>query len=183
MQNQTVTQIPLPRESSVREVYPATNLADAFAIALPPGTTGDPEVLARFIFAQTSRWISGLMAVRDAIVGPFGLKTSGQLKMNGDAGPQRVGIFRIYGTTAHEIILGEDDSHLDFRLSVLHQMHPSQPATCPPRLIISTVVHCHNALGRAYIFVIAPFHRLIVQSMLRRAARAGWPGENPIVQG
>ena len=43
------------------------------------------------------------------------------------------------------------------------------------RLTLSTVVHCHNRLGRVYLFVIAPFHRLIVRSGLRRAARLGWP--------
>lgn len=40
---------------------------------------------------------------------------------------------------------------------------------------LSTVVHCHNRLGRVYLFAIGPFHRLIVQSGLRRAARRGWP--------
>jgi hypothetical protein len=46
-------------------------------------------------------------------------------------------------------------------------------------LTLSTVVHCHNALGRTYIRVIAPFHRLIVKSCLRRAARTGWPSDSP----
>jgi hypothetical protein len=36
-------------------------------------------------------------------------------------------------------------------------------------------VHCHNRLGRFYIFVIAPFHRLVVKASLRRAAALGWP--------
>jgi hypothetical protein len=36
-------------------------------------------------------------------------------------------------------------------------------------------VHCHNRLGRIYIFLIAPFHRWLVQAILRRAAHIGWP--------
>jgi hypothetical protein len=36
-------------------------------------------------------------------------------------------------------------------------------------------VHCHNRLGRIYITLIAPFHRLVVEASLRRAARLGWP--------
>ncbi|MCQ9426839.1 DUF2867 domain-containing protein [Pseudomonas sp. LJDD11] len=43
------------------------------------------------------------------------------------------------------------------------------------QLTFSTAVHCHNRLGRLYIFVIAPLHRLIVRSSLRSAARLGWP--------
>jgi hypothetical protein len=41
----------------------------------------------------------------------------------------------------------------------------------------ATVVPCHNLLGRAYIFVIAPFHRMVVKASLRRAAMLGWPRE------
>ncbi len=169
-----VTPVALPAESGVCQLYQATNLADAYAVRLPIGTSTDPELLARFIFAQQSPWISRLMRVRDALVAGFGLKTSVQLMKADDlAKAHRIGLFKIYSTSAHEIILGEDDEHLDFRLSLLYQVRPS--VVSAPHLILSTVVHCHNRLGRAYIFIIAPFHRLIVQSMLRRASRIGWP--------
>lgn len=173
-----VTPVALPVESGVRHIYKATNLADAYSIQLPEGATTNPELLARFIFSQQSRWVAGLMAVRDVLVAGFRLKTSSQLqKVECAAKANRVGIFKIYSKSAHEIILGEDDKHLDFRLSVLCQMRSS--AMISPNLTVSTVVHCHNLLGRIYIFVIAPFHRLIVQSMLRRAARIGWPKAMP----
>ena len=169
-----VTPVALPAESGVCQFYKATNLADAYAIPLPEGTITNPELLARFIFAHQSPWISGLMRVRDAIVAGFGLKTSGQLmKADGLGKANRIGLFKIYRTNTNEIILGEDDKHLDFRLSLLYQVRSS--ATSSPHLILSTVVHCHNRLGRTYIFIIAPFHRLIVQSILRRASRIGWP--------
>ena len=172
--NYAVTPVALPVESGVSQLYKVMSLADAYAIQLPKGTTTNPELLARFIFSQQSPWISGLMKVRDALVAGFGLKTSGQLmKADSLAKTNRIGIFKVYSTSAHEIILGEDDKHLDFRLSLLYQVQPS--ALISPQLILSTVVHCHNLLGRTYIFIIAPFHRLIVQSMLRRASRIGWP--------
>ena len=85
----------------------------------------------------------------------------------------RVGILKIYGTSPTEIVLGEDDKHLDFRLSVHCSNQPSPGGK--RQLTLSTVVHCHNRLGRLYILVIAPFHRLVVQSSLRSAARIGWP--------
>jgi hypothetical protein len=40
--------------------------------------------------------------------------------------------------------------------------------------VLTTVVHCHNLLGRVYLGVISPFHRLVVRSNLARAARRGW---------
>ena len=114
------------------------------------------------------------MMVRDAIVAGFGLKTAKHLKSVGTENREsHVGIFKIYSTDQTEIVLGEDDKHLDFRLSLLCSDTPSPLGK--RRLIVSTVVHCHNRLGRIYFFLIAPFHRLVVQSSLRRAARMGWP--------
>ncbi|MGE3346735.1 MAG: DUF2867 domain-containing protein [Ramlibacter sp.] len=168
------TPVAIPAGASIARIYPSTHLADAFSIQLPPGATADPERLARFIFAQQAPWVSGLMKMRDALVSPFGLKTAKQLtaQPEGAASP-RVGIFRIYSKAADEILLGEDDRHLDFRVSV-HCSGAAAPGG-PRQLTVSTVVHCHNALGRSYILLIAPFHRRVVQSMLERAARAGWP--------
>jgi GNAT superfamily N-acetyltransferase len=150
------------------------NLADAFSIRLPPGVSGDPEVLARFVFSQQAPWIGGLMKVRDALVSGFGLKTAKHfVSLAGKASQSRIGIFKVYSTSETEIVLGEDDKHLDFRVSVLCSGEPASEVG--RQLVVSTVVHCHNRLGRAYILLIAPFHRLVVQSSLRRAARIGWP--------
>ena len=170
----SVTLAPLPPESRIAKAYESTNLADAYSIELPSGASSDPELLARFIFAHQAPWISSLIAVRDAIVGTFGLKTARQLTALGaESKTGRVGIFKIYGSSPTEIVLGEDDKHLDFRLSVLCSSQPSPGGK--RQLTLSTVVHCHNRLGRLYILVIAPFHRLVVRSSLRSAARIGWP--------
>ena len=168
-----VTAVALPPESGIAGAYESVNLADAYAIRLPAGALRSPELLARFIFSQQAPWISGLMRVRDALVAGFGLKTAKHLMpLGSEARERRVGLFKIYSTSATEIVLGEDDKHLDFRVSVLCSV---DAAASKPRLVVSTVVHCHNRLGRVYILIIAPFHRLVVQSSLRRAARIGWP--------
>jgi hypothetical protein len=169
-----VTPVPLPLESRVSTMYTAMNLADAYSIELPGEASKNPEVLARFIFSQLPIWMIGLMKVRDALVAGFGLKTAKHLRsIDTEKGENRVGLFKIYSRRQAEIILGEDDKHLDFRLSVLYSDTPSPLGK--RRLILSTVVHCHNRLGRMYIFLIAPFHRLVVKSSLSHAARIGWP--------
>ena len=168
--------VPLPPESRIAAVYAHVNWADAYAIDLPPGTARSPEVLARFVFAHQPRWISILMGIRDALVAGFGLKTAKSLKSVGADG-SRIGIFKVYEANSVEVIMGEDDRHLNFRASALYQ--PSvQSSADGPRLVLSTVVHCHNRLGRWYLGLIAPFHRLVVQSYLRHAARIGWPSED-----
>ncbi len=174
IQHHRATPVLLPADSGVVSAYASTNLADAYAIELPSGASTDPELLAQFIFSQQAPWINKLMAVRDAVVGRFGLKTAKQLtSLGAQSKTGRIGIFKVYSTSPTEVVLGEDDKHLDFRLSVLCSHQTSTGATC--RLTLSTVVHCHNRLGRLYILVIAPFHRLVVQSSLNRAARIGWP--------
>jgi len=161
------TPVALPAQSAVTRVYPSVQLADAFAIRLPPGTSQDPEVLARFMFANQPAWVAMLMRVRDAIVSAFGLKTGKHLAtLAVSARLERIGIFKIYSRSETEIVVGEDDSHLDFRVSVL---------CTNAELTVSTVVHCHNRLGRIYLLLIAPFHRMVVKASLRRAATIGWP--------
>jgi len=167
--------ISLPPESRIAAIYGRVDLADAYAIHLPPGTARNPEVLARFVFAHQPRWISFLMRIRSALVAPFGLKTGSGLTSAGAEG-SRIGIFKVYEVNAVEVIMGEDDKHLDFRVSALYQP-PLQASAGRSRFVLSTVVRCHNRLGRCYIGLIAPFHRLIVRSYLRRAARMGWPRE------
>jgi len=169
-----VRPVPLPTQSAVATVYQSTNLADAFAIRLPFGSSRDPDVLWRFLISQQPSWIGWLTNVRDAIVACFGLKTAKHLAtLSSEAEADRIGIFKVYGRSDNEIVLGEDDRHLDFRLSVLRT--PDLSPTLGGQLTVSTVVHCHNLLGRVYISVIAPFHRQVVKASLRRAARIGWP--------
>jgi hypothetical protein len=169
-----VKPVVLPAQSAVAAFYDSVNLADAFAIQLPFGTSSDPDVLGRFLISQQPSWIGWLTYVRDAIVACFGLKTAKHLAtLSNEAGAERIGIFKVYGKSKTEIVLGEDDKHLDFRLSVLRT--PGLSPTLGGQLTVSTVVHCHNLLGRAYIWAIAPFHRQVVKATLRRAARIGWP--------
>ncbi|MEW6345669.1 MAG: DUF2867 domain-containing protein [Paraburkholderia sp.] len=171
----SVKAVSVPGESRVTEMYDAPYLADAYAVRLPDGAIADPESLARFLLTHQPSWVARLMSVRDALVASFGIKTATQLRKSPtDAGEERIDIFRVYERRPHEIILGADDKHLDFRLSVMREMRPLAIGAAP-YLVVSTVVNCHNRLGRTYINLIAPFHRLVVESWLRRAAHLGWP--------
>jgi len=169
-----VEQVALHPQSAVVSAFESVNLADAFSIQLPSDASVNPDVLARFIFSVQPYWIAALTNVRDAIVAGFGLKTARQLAtLSGDVTARRIGIFKVYGTSDTEIVLGEDDKHLDFRVSIL--CTPGSPPNVGNQLTLSTVVHCHNLLGRTYLWVIAPFHRQVVKATLRRAANVGWP--------
>jgi Protein of unknown function (DUF2867) len=171
--------VAIPPDARANGFYATPYLADAFAIGLPADVVGNPEQLARYVFENQPAWVDTLMGLRDTLVAGFGLKTAKQLAAlsanTSNNSEMRVAIFKIYESNAHEVFLGENDSHLDFRISV--QLRPATLgcAGSTPQLIVSTVVHCPNLLGRSYITLIAPFHRQVVQAGLRRAAKLGWP--------
>jgi len=169
-----VKHVSVPSQSAVATVFKSVNLADAFSIQLPSDASTNPDVLARFIFSVQPFWIGALTSIRDTIVTLFGLKTARHLvTLANDASVPRISFFRVFGTSETEVVLGENDKHLDFRVSVL--CTPGLSSNTGNQLILSTVVHCHNLLGRTYLSIIAPFHRQVVKASLRRAANVGWP--------
>ncbi|MEG1699932.1 MAG: DUF2867 domain-containing protein [Alistipes sp.] len=110
------------------------------------------------------KWVSALMALRNRIVGCFGLKADA---VPADGKP-RVGVFEVLGQTDQTMILGEDDKHLDFRiqLSLTHDGGGDRK-----RVTVTTLVRYHNRLGHIYFFFVRPFHRMIVPAVMKRRLR------------
>jgi hypothetical protein len=128
--------------------------------------------LSRCALGHPVPWVSALLVLRDAIVRPFGVKTTGDLRTTPRAASEdRIDIFRIHSVSENEVIVGEDDRHLDFRASILLR----RKMDSQDELVVTTIVHCHNLAGRLYLAIISPFHRLIARTMLDGAARRGWP--------
>ena len=74
--------------------------------------------------------------------------------------------FPVQWESNDEIVLGADDRHLDFRLSLLRRNSPTGT-----QLIATTVVHSHNAFGFTYLNAIRPFHHLVIRANLAHFAR------------
>jgi hypothetical protein len=127
--------------------------------------------VGKAFFSSSPSWVDNLFATRNKIVRIFGLKTSGtengrqQLldRFKCEVGEQ-IGLFKVFAKNEQELILGENDKHLDFRVSLF---------LCPPNkeqnteLIVSTVVTFKNWLGRLYFLPVKQFHKLIVPTMLK----------------
>ncbi|WP_225032619.1 DUF2867 domain-containing protein [Paraburkholderia sp. XV] len=148
--------------------YDQADFADAFSVDLPEAAFHDAEFIARRILDHQPEWITALLRLRDLLVRPLGLKRAGDLwAASGD----RINIFRVFGRYSNEIVLGEDDRHLNFRVSVLVQ----PPSDEHPRRVVVTMLVFYNCLlGRVYIAFIAPFHRMVVRGSLRQAQKIGW---------
>jgi len=161
-------------DSLIAGLFETADLLDAYAISLPANTSRDVGLLAHTVLGQPAPWFRGLIRLRDVAVAGFGVKTSRQLRAEAQAtGAERIDFFPVRARSERELVVGEDDRHLDFRASVLLRVGS---AGQPLELIATTAVHCHNNLGRAYLTVIRPFHHLVVRSNLQRAERKGWVG-------
>jgi hypothetical protein len=134
----------------------------------------DMQEIYLALFAHHPRWARWLLRLRGWIVAPFGLKTTRLADFDSieirspHAIGDKIARFTLFGQSDTEIVTGGNDRHLDFRVSVrkLHERGAS-------RVVLSTSVTPHNIFGKAYLFVILPFHRIGVRTLLSNAARAG----------
>lgn len=154
-----------PAESSIAGAYEAADLVDAFATTFPAGVPRDPNAVARVILDRPAWWVRRLLAARDMTVARFGLKTTGDLQRDARASGS-IGFFPVLSRSENELVLGVDDRHLNFRVSIMLLREEESDF----QVVLTTVVHCHNNLGRAYLSLIRPFHVLVVRSNLNRAA-------------
>ena len=71
-------------------------------------------------------------------------------------------MFPVISQSAAQVVLGLNDRHLDFRVLVeVEELGMGQQA-----VTASTAVRTHNLLGRVYLAIVKPFHRIIVPAML-----------------
>ncbi len=152
----------IPPAPRLLALLPQPVFADAYRL---PCAAADARQASLAIFSASPPWVGALMGLRNALMRPFRVKTD----LRQYAGARgRIGLFPVLEESPAEILLGLDDRHLDFRVAV--SLAAGSPgAGCS--LTVTTVVHTHNRLGRAYLVLILPFHRLIVRSLLARAAR------------
>jgi hypothetical protein len=155
---------------TVREVTPnvdagtllaGAHFIDAFRVEIGTAPVNAREACTRMVL-HGLRWIDALMRLRNILVVPFGLKTSGE---GAPAPGGLIGPFPVLSETPERLVAGFDDSHLDFRLVV------DVTGEATGRQVTSTtLVRTHNLLGRTYLAVIMPFHKLVVRGMMSRIA-------------
>lgn len=153
---------------TVREIEPAADtntvltgaqFADAFCIEVTDRNLNARRAAERMM-ARQPRWAEALVSLRNFLVAPLGLKTSGA-----SPGVPRdmIGIFPVVSEAPDRLVAGFNDRHLDFRVVV--------DVTAPGgvrQVTATTLVKTHNWLGRTYLATIMPFHRLIVPALLRQ---------------
>ncbi len=159
----------LPRGSRLHGFFEVGDFLDCYAVRFDEAEA-PIHLIAQRIFTDLPGWINALLAIRDLGVAPFGLKTTAKLPKNNRSRAsievgERINFLTVRAIGEDEIILGEDDRHLDFRISVYRDR------ASPGRICLATWVRTHNCFGKSYLGIIAPFHVLIVGSRLTGLAR------------
>ena len=154
----------------VHEITPAIDLntlltgaqfADAFRIEIDDRAL-DARQAAERMMTRQPRWIEVLTSLRNILVTPFGLMTSGASVATSRG---MIGLFPVISETPDRLVAGFNDKHLDFRVVV-----DIANSGTVRNVTATTLVKTHNWLGRAYLAIILPFHRLVVRSLLRQVA-------------
>jgi len=146
-------------DSGMKMLLPGAQFGDCFRVIVDDATM-DARQAAERMFLRQPGWISALMKLRNIMVTPFGLKRPTHRKvLAGDS----IGPFPVVSEAPQRLVAGFDDKHLDFRIVIDVIGH------APNRQVsATTLVKTNNLLGRVYLTLIMPFHRIIVPAMLRK---------------
>jgi len=154
----------IPKNSLLENIEMTFDYVDTFNIQLERNDVQSWEPIVAF-FQCSPKWANILFRIRNKVVKLFGLKAD--LANLGEMNPpfqkgDKFGLFNLYEINESEGILGEDDFHLDFRMSL--QIDENEV------LHLTTAIKFNNVLGKMYLAIIKPFHKLIVKSFLKKMA-------------
>jgi hypothetical protein len=128
------------------------------------------EDISNLIFNTSPKWIESLFKIRNKIASYIGLNINMPEDYNEDF---KVGgyikFFKIYDIEDHQIILGANDSHLNFRAIINKNNLPQY------NVRVTTLVEYNNLKGKIYMIAIKPFHKLVVMRMVKNAYRFNRP--------
>lgn len=165
----------VPSNSRIQSFLAGASFYDSWSIT---SHEVDRSALDHFIAAtrRTPRWVDACMTARNRVVRVFGLKDLGELsglderRRAVDYKPgERVGIFTVFENSFDEALIGDRDKHLDVMLGVHRHALPGGREVV---ITITTVVHVKNTLGRMYMLLVKPMHRLIAPAVLATIGNA-----------
>jgi hypothetical protein len=150
----------------------AASFWDSYRAPLIQTGLSMPELFAA-IFAHHPAWVKVLLIARNRAMARLGAEVATDSQIwTLDLKPayavgDTIGPWPIFTLTGTELIAGRDNSHLDFRVSLLKTLAPT------PNVTVTTVCNVHTTFGHTYLAAIKPFHRWGVRTLLQRAQAAG----------
>ncbi len=159
-----------PPNSVINETFGKIDYIDTYKVPIYDYQEYSIDYITALFFISLPAWIKMLLSFRNFIVKFFGLKGGGISKLKEPdesiyfpIGSEAV-IFKVQNRNINEIVLAENDKHLNFRTSLLIENVAEKDYGY---LYCSTIVQYNNIFGRLYFFPVKPFHKLIIKTMLK----------------
>ncbi len=157
-----------PDDSKIVNESIASHFNDSYSVITVRNEL-DPLHLYLLMVNNTPVWVNSLLSIRNKIVKLLGLKDVGQLGKvdyinHSDAEEltdAKLDIFTIESFSENEMILKLNDRHLNIKMSILKRRHTDET-----EVIVSTIVTFNNKLGNVYMFIISPFHGLVMKRLM-----------------
>lgn len=153
----------IPDKSIAKNGFGAIDYFDTYCIELITDNTVDAITTELF---EAPKWVNRFMDFRNSIVRFWGLEASSlhhsKIKRVYLVGEKAIR-FIVIDRSEYEIVMEKKDKHLDFRVSVFLQENSGTST-----VYLSTLVLFNNVWGRVYFFLVKPFHRVMVKSILTR---------------
>lgn len=168
-----LTKTKIPKGSSLYPNRTSYDYSDSYEFTLNDfkNRLGILDVGKNFV-KPGPKWFEMFFTLRNKIASILNLKTP----KNSDSKDliesykweigEQVGIFKVFDRTTDEIILGEDDTHLNFRVSLLLARDWNNRSE--KIITVTTIVVYNSWVGRLYFFVVKPFHRTFIPIILKR---------------
>lgn len=146
---------------TIRNLLPKVDFYDVFSTT---NHKDDLAVISHSIFNTTPKWVAVLFNIRNRIVRLLGL----QYELPDDYHEQfevggYVKFFKIFDISENQVVLGADDTHLNFRAVI------TRTQDLQYNIKVTTLVEYNNTMGKRYMMVVKPFHRIVVKHMVKNA--------------
>ena len=142
-------------------MFPDVDFADTFSTT---NTHNTIDEITQLVFGTSPSWVRVLFAIRNNLVRFIGLSVPKpeEKSVKFEVGAY-VRFFKIYYFDKDQVILGANDSHLNFRAIIFNDNTDNY------NIKVSTLVKYNNTKGRYYMKFIKPFHKLIIKRMMKNA--------------
>jgi len=165
-----VIKVDIPRNSQIFHGFGEAHYNDAYQVDLSIPPTPSPQIALLFFKSFPPSFIL-LLKLRENLAKLVGLKNAkgqdlkAELQVFTGARGESIGLFHVIENHKNELIMGERDRHLDFRIGFHIQERPGGY-----KLSLITLVRFNHWSGRAYFFPVGRIHRWFMPRILRQMA-------------
>ena len=171
-----VSEVPIQDHYLISQQSEKTDYSDNFQLKTDVFKRApEPKECMIAFFKSFPPFFTKMLLFREAVANKLGLKTADKTtheqrmelinNFKGEIG-ESIAIFEVLDKNEMELLTGQKDKHLDFKLSFISTREGQQSV-----VELATTVVIHNLMGKAYFFFVRPIHRLYMKRIMKRMGK------------